>query len=98
MSAVTRKADIRRDEGDVRFVPLPEVAILLDHLVGTEEERGRNDNTERLGGLEADDELELRRLLHRQIGRFRTLQKFGDLIGGERIQFLSCDAITREAS
>jgi len=72
--------------------------ILLNHLVGTEEERGRDNNAEGVGGLEADDELEFRRLLHRQIGRFRTIQKFGDLVGGERIEFLSCDAITCEAS
>jgi hypothetical protein len=29
----------------VRVVPTPEVAILLDHLVGAQEERGRDDNT-----------------------------------------------------
>ena len=50
-----------------------------------------------LGGFEVKDKLELCQLLDRQIGRLRTLQKFGDLIGAERVKFLGCDAITREA-
>jgi hypothetical protein len=38
----------------IAFVPIPQMAVPLDHLVG-DEERGRDDNTERLGGFDADD-------------------------------------------
>jgi hypothetical protein len=33
-------------------------ARLFDHLVGTREQRGRNLNANRLGGLEVDDQLD----------------------------------------
>ena len=46
----------------------------LDHLVGAEEERLRDGEAKRLGGLEVDQQLELRRLLDRQVGGLRTLQ------------------------
>src|SRR5712692_10460121 len=42
----------------------------FDHLVGACDERRRNIEAERLGGLEVDDELELGRLLDRQVARF----------------------------
>jgi hypothetical protein len=37
MSALAPKADIRRHEYDVRFVPKADIASLFDHLVGREE-------------------------------------------------------------
>ena len=42
---------------------------LLDYLVGESEELGRKLDAERLRGLEIDHQLELGRLLHRQLGR-----------------------------
>ena len=43
--------------------------LLLDDLVRLEEERRGHGQTERLRRLEVDVQLELRRLLHRQVGR-----------------------------
>ena len=38
----------------VRFVPIADIAALFDHLVGAGEQRWRNGEAERLGGLEVD--------------------------------------------
>jgi hypothetical protein len=42
---------------------------LLDYLVSGGEQRGRNGEVERLGGLEVEDELEFGRLPHRKTAR-----------------------------
>src|SRR5258708_22494440 len=42
---------------------------LFDHLVGAAEQRDRNGDAERLGGLEIDDEFHLGGLLDRHVGR-----------------------------
>ena len=48
----------------VCFVPQADMQpYLFDHLVGAGEQRRWNSKAERLGGLEVDDQLELRRLL-----------------------------------
>jgi hypothetical protein len=46
---------------------MQQVAPLLDHLVGDREHAGRNSEGERLGGVEINNQLELSRLLNRQI-------------------------------
>jgi len=47
---------------------------LLDHLVGGEDELGRNLQAERFCGLAVDDQLELGRLDDRQVGRLGAAQ------------------------
>jgi len=43
-------------------------AALFDHLISAVEDRERDRHTERLGGLEIDDQFDFRGLLNRQLG------------------------------
>jgi hypothetical protein len=45
---------------------------LLDHLVSAGEQRRWHGDAKRLRGLQIDDQLELGRLLDRQVGRLRS--------------------------
>jgi hypothetical protein len=45
------------------------LALLFDHLVGTQQDPRRYRHAERFGRFEVDDRLERGRLLDRQIGR-----------------------------
>src|SRR5262249_52020369 len=45
----------------------PQQAALFDQLVGAGDELGRNVEANRLCGFEVDDQIELRRKLHRQL-------------------------------
>ena len=47
---------------------------LLDHLIGPLQERRRYREAERLRGLQVDDQIELRGLLHRQVPWLGPLQ------------------------
>ena len=48
----------------------PANSPLFDHLVGAAEQRQGHGKTECFRGLEVDNQLDFRGLLHRQIGRF----------------------------
>src|ERR1700730_17418672 len=50
--------------------------LSFDDIVGEGEERRRDCEAERLRGLEVNDQLEFRRLLDREVGRFRAFEDF----------------------
>src|SRR5262249_51604361 len=74
MSALPPKADMCSAQADVRFGPIADIAHLFDHLVGDVQQTKWHSEPKRFGGLEVDDQIELRRLLDRQVGRFFALK------------------------
>src|SRR5262249_56163926 len=51
-----------------------EVRRLFDYFIGARKQQWREREAERLGGLEIDNQLVLRRLLNREIGRLGALE------------------------
>jgi len=82
MSALPPKADIERHDWHVCFVPICDIARLLNHLVGTRLQRQWHGEAERLRGLEVDHQLELGWLLHWKISGLGTPKDFVDVAGG----------------
>ena len=67
----------------VRSDPSPAIAMFeshdsFDHLVGAEQHAPWDLEAERLGGLQVDDQLELGRLLERDVARLRALENLVD--------------------
>jgi len=58
-----------------------QTAALFDQLVGAGKHSLRNNNPERLGGLEVDHQLVLGRRLHPQVGRLFSLEDAVDVRG-----------------
>src|SRR5262249_32340586 len=57
----------------------PSGVVLLNYLIRPQQQRRRDGETERFGGLEVDDELEFRRLLYRQIAWFGAFEDLVDI-------------------
>src|SRR5262245_51122782 len=68
----------------------------LDHLVGEREQRRRNLETERLGGVRIDEKLDLGDLLNRQIGGLAALQDSPGIYAGLPVRFRGAAAIAQQ--
>src|SRR5215203_4170896 len=73
-------------------------SIMFDHLVGADEERGWDRDVDGAGSLHVDYELELRRLLNRQVSRLLTPQNAIGKGGEARIGSALVRAIARKTT
>jgi hypothetical protein len=73
-------------------------AGLLDHLVGAGEQRGRNFDSDRLGRLQVDDELEPSRQPDRHFGRLLALEDTAGIDAGLAILIPVARAIAHQAA
>src|SRR5215831_15547686 len=80
-----RRPDAENFGGEVSFEP-PSRFTSLDYFVRAAEERDRDCETERLGGLHVDDEFDFRRLLHRQVSRVLALEDAAGVDATETIR------------
>jgi hypothetical protein len=63
-----------------------DAAPLLDNMVRSDEDGPRDREAESPGGLQVDDQLELRRLLHGQVGGLRAFEDLVDVGGSASVQ------------
>src|SRR6516165_5495974 len=73
-------------------------AQLFDHLVGASEQLGRNGETQCLRSFQVDDQLELGRLYHRQIGGLFAFENAADINAGLAPCICEAAAIAHQAA
>ena len=101
-SALAHFADSSRTSPDVREVPIGDLSRcsklsdLLDHLVGAGEQANWHSEAERLGSLEVDHQLVLGWSLHRQVGRFLTLEDAINILSRLTEKFDAIGSITHQ--
>src|SRR5215813_15315028 len=78
--------------------PKRSFACSFDDFVGAGEHREWQNETQRLGGVEIDDQLELRRLPDRDIGRLGALQYFVYVSCGAPVHVREVRAVGHQAS
>ena len=85
-NAPTRWADAGGVAIDVERVLVGRAGWLLDDLIRPPQQRRRDRQAEGLGGLEVDDQLELRGLLDGKLARLFALQDPVHIRGGARLE------------
>src|SRR6516162_4804950 len=70
----------------------------FDHLVGAGEQRQRDRQAERLRGLHVDDQLDLHRLLHWQIGWLFALENAARVDADKAVHIDKVGAVTHQAA
>jgi hypothetical protein len=71
---------------------------LFDHLVGGDQQVGRYGQAERLRGLQVDDQFELGRPNHRQIGRLRAFENVTNVDAKLSVHVGNAVAIAQETT
>ena len=66
---------------------------LFDDLIRPQQQRRRDGEAERLGDLEVDDQLELRRLLYGQVGRLCALENLIHVDGSMSANLKGTEAV-----
>src|SRR5207237_1095628 len=70
----------------------------FDHLVGAQQDRGRDGEAERLGGLEIENRLERGRLLHRQVAGLGALENPRDTAARQAIGGAEARSVAHQAA
>src|SRR6516165_12488792 len=74
------------------------ILSLFDHLVGATEKRQRNRNAERLGSVGVNDQLELRRLQDREVGRLVAAEYTPSVATNQAISVAKISSVTHQAA
>jgi ribosomal protein L27 len=70
----------------------------FDHLVGSPEQRDREGEAERLGGLHVDNQFDPRGLLHRQVGGLLTLENAAGIGADQSVRVQATAAVAHQAA
>jgi hypothetical protein len=89
---------MRRAFEDTVGVPAGGLRPSLNHLIRPLQERRRDRQTERLGGLEVDEELELGGLLYREVGGPDAFEDLVDVQGSLPEHVIKIRAVRHEGA